>query len=64
MSIIKILARTFILLVCGIFQMIGVLAEGLYKLSTKIGEGLVKLDDKLKKEPVKKEKTKTEEVPT
>ena len=64
MSVIKILARTIILFVCSIIQMIGVIAEGISQLSAKTGEYLVYLDDKLKREPVKKEKTKTEEVPT
>lgn len=64
MSILKILARTIILLVCSILQMIGVLTEGISRLSAKCIEYLSVLDDKLKKEPVKKIKTKTEVIPT
>lgn len=63
MAILKILARTGILLTCGIIQVIGVLAEGVSKLLTQLGEYLVILDDKLKKVEKKKDK-KTEEVPT
>lgn len=62
MSIIKILARTVILLVCGIIQIIGILAEGVMRLSAKIGGYLVNLDDKLKDKPKKKEK-KTIDIP-
>lgn len=64
MSIIKLLARTIVLFVCSLIQVIAVLAEGVLKLSVKIGENLNALDNKLTKEPVKKEKKKTEEVPT
>lgn len=63
MSIIKLLARTIVLFVCSIIQVIAVLAEGVLKLSVKLGGYLVNLDNKLKKEPVKKEKKKTEEIP-
>ena len=64
MSIIKLLARTIVLFVCSIIQVIAVVAEGVLKVSVKLGGYLVCLDDKLKKEPVKKEKKKTEEIPT
>lgn len=64
MSIIKILARTTVLFACSAVQTIGVLAEGATKLTTKITEDLCALDDKLQKEPVKKQKKKTEAVPT
>ena len=64
MSIIKLLARTIVLFVCSLIQVIAVLAEGVLKLSVKTGECLNVLDNKLTKEPVKKEKKKTEEVPT
>ena len=64
MSILKLLARTIILFVCSILQMIGVLTEGVSKLSAKTGEYLSVLDDKLKKESVKKHTTKTEALPT
>lgn len=64
MSILKLLARTIILFVCSILQMIGVLTEGVTKLSAKTGEYLSVLDDKLRKEPVKKHKAKTEVIPT
>lgn len=63
MSIIKLLARTIILFVCSIIQVIGVLTEGVMRLSAKSCELLNKLDDKLNKETVKKHK-KTEVVPT
>ena len=64
MAIFKILARTAVLFVCSVIQMIGVLAEGLCKLLTKLGEYLVILDDKLTKTVNKKKDKKTEEVPT
>ena len=64
MSILKLLARTIILFVCSILQMIGVLTEGVSKLSAKTGEYLSVLDDKLKMEAVKKSTTKTEALPT
>ena len=64
MSILKLLARTIILFVCSIVQVIGVLTEGIYKLSVKASCYLVGLDDKLQRERPKKHKTKTEEVPT
>ena len=64
MAILKILARTGVLLVCSIIQVIGVLVEGLSRLLNKLGEYLVILDKKLAKKVEKKEEKKTEEVPT
>lgn len=64
MSILKLLARTIVLFVCSIIQVIGVLTEGIYKLSAKLICYLVGLDDKLQRAQPKKRKTKTEEVPT
>lgn len=63
MAILKILARTGVLLVCSIIQVIGVLAEGVCRLLTKLGEYLVILDNKLMKKVDKKDEKKTEEVP-
>lgn len=59
MSIIKILARTIILLVCGIIQVTGVLTEGLSKLLNQFGSFLFVLDGKLTREvkPKKKQTT-------
>ena len=64
MSILKLLARTFILFVCSIVQVIGVLTEGVMRLSAKTCMYLNMLDNKLEKETVKKHKKKTEAVPT
>ena len=47
MSIITILARTGILFVCSIIQVIGVVVEGVSKLFGKFGELLYALHDKL-----------------
>ena len=63
MDILKILARTGILFVCSIIQMLGVLAEGVCRLFSKLGEYLSILDDKLIKRVDKKEKE-TKKVPT
>lgn len=63
MSILKILARTGVLLLCSIIQVIGVLVEGVCKLLGKLGEYLVILDNKLEK-PAEKKPKETEEVPT
>ena len=62
MDILKILARTFVLFVCGIIQVLGVLVEGVCRLLSKLGEYLVKLDDKLSKR-VKKAEKQSEEKP-
>lgn len=63
MEILKILARTGILFVCSVIQLLGVLAEGACRLFSKLGEYLAKLDDKLSKRVDKKAKE-TKEVPT
>lgn len=63
MSIIKILARTIILLVCGIIQATGVLTEGLSKLLNQFGRYLSILDDKLDRE-VKQKKKNDKLIPT
>ena len=47
MTIITILARTGILFVCSIIQVIGVIVEGISKLFGKFGEYLYALHDKL-----------------
>ena len=49
MSILKILARTAILLVVSIIQVIGVLTEGFMRLLAQISEYLVELDDLVEK---------------
>lgn len=64
MSIIKLFARTIVLLVCSIIQVIGVFAEGVFRLSVKSGRYLTDLDDKLRKEHTKKVKVKTSVTPT
>lgn len=63
MSIIKILARTIVLVTCGIIQVIGVLTEGLTKLLDQFGRYLSVLDGKLAREVKPKKKT-TNKLPT
>lgn len=64
MAILKILARTGVLFVCSIIQVVGVIAEGAARLLGTLAEYLVILDDKLIRKVEKKKEKKTEEVPT
>jgi hypothetical protein len=58
MDILRILARTVILFICSVIQVIGVLVEGACGILLKTAEYLVILDDKLEERVVKKtEKT-------
>lgn len=65
MSIIKILARTGVALVCSVIQVFVVLIEGVVKLLGKLGEYLDILRDKMmyRLENPKKKDKETEESP-
>ena len=64
MSIVTIIVKTFVKLLYGVIQIIGILAECIFKLSTKVNYYLVAFDNKLVKEFEKKEDEKTtDEVP-
>lgn len=54
MSIINILVRTFILFVCGIVQVIGVVVEGAARILDQLGKYACFLDDKLSGKVLKK----------
>jgi hypothetical protein len=64
MSVITIIAKTFVKLIYGVIQLFAILADGVSKASTKLGENLVSFDKKMTKEFEKKSNKKsTEEVP-
>jgi hypothetical protein len=58
MSIVKIIGRTIILVVCGIIQIIAIVIDGVSKLIGKLGEYLFDLHDWLMERLNKKVKIK------